>query len=43
MNRQAKKHVYTFGPIIHNEEVVGDLRSKRRLRGGYNGGIRRYS
>ena len=31
MNRQAKKIVYTFGPIIHNEEVVKDLEKKRRL------------
>ena len=28
MNRQAKKNVYTFGPIIHNEEVVKDLEKK---------------
>ena len=29
--REAKKHkipVYTFGPIIHNEEVVEDLERK---------------
>ena len=24
----GKKNVYTFGPIIHNEEVVGDLEAK---------------
>ncbi len=24
----GKEHVYTFGPIIHNEEVVGDLEAK---------------
>ena len=24
----GKKNVYTFGPIIHNEEVVGDLETK---------------
>ena len=24
----GKKNVYTYGPIIHNEEVVGDLESK---------------
>ncbi len=24
----GKKHVYTYGPIIHNEEVVADLESK---------------
>ena len=23
--QSGKEHVYTFGPIIHNEEVVGDL------------------
>ena len=28
MNRQVKKNVYTFGPIIHNEEVVKDLEKK---------------
>ena len=24
----GKKNVYTYGPIIHNEEVVSDLESK---------------
>ena len=24
----GKKNVYTFGPIIHNEEVVKDLEAK---------------
>ena len=24
----GKKHVYTYGPIIHNEEVIEDLRKK---------------
>ncbi|MDD6798060.1 MAG: 4-hydroxy-3-methylbut-2-enyl diphosphate reductase, partial [Clostridia bacterium] len=24
----GKKNVYTFGPIIHNEEVVRDLEEK---------------
>ena len=26
--RTGKKNVYTFGPIIHNEEVVKDLEEK---------------
>ena len=26
--RTDKKNVYTYGPIIHNEEVVKDLESK---------------
>ena len=25
---QEKKEIYTYGPIIHNEEVVADLESK---------------
>ena len=25
---QGKKEIYTYGPIIHNEEVVADLESK---------------
>lgn len=24
----SKKNVYTFGPIIHNDEVVADLKDK---------------
>ena len=24
----GKQHVYTYGPIIHNEEVIEDLRKK---------------
>ena len=27
----GKKNVYTFGPIIHNEEVVKDLEKKASL------------
>ena len=28
MNKLVKKNVYTYGPIIHNEEVVKDLEQK---------------
>ena len=29
---QTGRRIYTFGPIIHNEEVVGDLGKKRCFR-----------
>ena len=25
---RTEKRIYTYGPIIHNEQVVGDLREK---------------
>ena len=28
MLRQTRKNVYTYGPIIHNTEVVNELESK---------------
>ena len=27
-NNNEKKQIYTYGPIIHNEEVVKDLKDK---------------
>ena len=28
IEKQEKKKIYTYGPIIHNEEVVNDLHEK---------------